>query len=114
MSKKEKHVVSEIELLYLCDDDFISEVNVVRDRYGIKVDKRGVVDVESILDFDSKLRSNQSVRSDFSQDIKKLSKKFNLEDSYKEVGYLVESGVTSTTLESSPVFETGTKYYLQD
>lgn len=92
--------ISEIELLYLCDDDFKSDIKKIRKKFSIKTEKdekEEVVSVEDILDFDNKLICDLNFRDIYFLAIDKLAEEHEIGGLDEDLQIFVESGETHYT-----------------
>lgn len=92
MKKLVRGIVSQIELLYACNADFQKQVNQLRDQLEIKIGHSGLVSIEDILAFDSKVISSRTFGEEYSSKIGDLAEKYNLTDYLTDLIIFVESG----------------------
>jgi hypothetical protein len=71
--------IPEIELLYVCNDDFKKAVLGLREKFAIKVNEDGFVDPVEFVGFDEKLIGDHNLQERFYKDVKQLCDQIRLQ-----------------------------------
>lgn len=95
MKEISRKYISEIELLYLCNDKFKSDVKELRKKFDIKTFEKKDFDVDSYVDFDRKIISDNKLMRKYESELKLLATKHKATDYLSELESLVEGGVSS-------------------
>lgn len=80
-----------VELLYISDDVFKKDVDEIRKKFGIKLEKNGFVSTEDFLNFDQQLIYDKKIRKEYQNDIYIFCKKHQLNDFERDVEIFIES-----------------------
>ena len=88
--------ISTLDLLYLCDDDFKSDVKKIRDKYSIKTEvdenEDEIVPINEFMRFDDRFIHNEALRNEYLNLVEELASKYELDGLNEELQLYIESG----------------------
>lgn len=92
-----KQLIATIELLYICDDEFKSDIKSLRKKYGFK---NISLNHQNAVNFDQRLINEEELSVKYDKDIKNICEFYSLEGSENDLEMFIEAGCVPGSYQS--------------